>query len=77
MYRDGSSVDLHLVDEPVFDDGAAQLLVQLVQRLHLVHRDYHATQATQQPQQTWVSVPQLAPSLPAVRRGWWEREGGR
>jgi hypothetical protein len=29
----------YLVDEPVFDDGEAELLVELVQRLHLVHRD--------------------------------------
>ena len=30
---------MHLVDEAVVDDGAADLLVQLVQRLHLVHRN--------------------------------------
>jgi hypothetical protein len=27
------------VDEAVFDDGEAELLVELVQRLHLVHGD--------------------------------------
>ena len=27
------------MDQAVVDDGAADLLVQLVQRLHLVHRD--------------------------------------
>jgi hypothetical protein len=29
----------HLVDEAVVDDGAADLLVELEERLHLVHRD--------------------------------------
>ena len=28
------------MDEPVVDDGAADLLVELEQRLHLVHRDF-------------------------------------
>jgi hypothetical protein len=32
----------YLVDEAVFDDGEAELLVELVQRLHLVHRDCNA-----------------------------------
>jgi hypothetical protein len=31
------------VDEAVFDDGEAELLVELVQRLHLVHRNCHTT----------------------------------
>lgn len=31
---------MHLVDEAVVDDGAADLLVELKERLHLVHRDF-------------------------------------
>jgi hypothetical protein len=31
------------VDEAVSDDGEAELLVELVQRLHLVHRNCHTT----------------------------------
>jgi hypothetical protein len=30
---------MHLVDEAVIDDGAADLLVELEEGLHLVHRD--------------------------------------
>lgn len=30
---------MHLVDEAIVDDGAADLLVELEERLHLVHRD--------------------------------------
>ena len=33
------------MDQPVVDDGAADLLVQLVQRLHLVHRNSQQPQA--------------------------------
>lgn len=31
---------MHLVDEAIVDDGAADLLVELEERLHLVHGDF-------------------------------------
>lgn len=34
-----SHLELFLVDEAVVDDGAADLLVELKERLHLVHRE--------------------------------------
>jgi hypothetical protein len=34
-----SHLELFLVDEAIVDDGAADLLVELEERLHLVHRD--------------------------------------
>jgi hypothetical protein len=54
------------VDEPVFDDGEAQLLVQLVQRLHLVHRDCHTSNRSRRGQSA--SRNRRRRSLP-VRRG--------
>jgi len=35
---------MHLVDEAVVDDGAADLLVELEERLHLVHGDFGSIQ---------------------------------
>jgi len=35
---------MHLVDEAVVDDGAADLLVELEERLDLVHGDFGSIQ---------------------------------
>jgi thiamine pyrophosphokinase len=35
------------VDEPVVNDGAADLLVEFEQRLHLVHRDFDSIARTE------------------------------
>jgi hypothetical protein len=40
MWRENRGWVAHLVDEAVVDDGAADLLVELEERLHLVHRDF-------------------------------------